>query len=496
MPSAIVFRLLLALALPLGLGACSEPPRDSLRFAISSVPDSLDPRFAVDAASERINRLLYQRLVDFDQALRPVPALAEWERLAPRHYRFRLRGGARFHDGSPLTAADVRATLEFILDPANASPHRSALEGIERIAPVDERTLDFYLRRADPLFPGHLSLGIVPRKAIASGHPLNRHPIGSGPFVFVDWPEEGRLRLRRRSDGRIVEFVHVADPTVRVLKLLSGEVDMLQNDLPPEMVAYLEGRDEVVVQRGRGTNFTYLGFNLEDPVTGLHAVRQAIAHAVDRRAIIEYVLGGAARPAQALLPPGHWAGNAGLTGYAHDPQRARALLREAGFGPDNPARITYKTSSDPFRIRLATIIRQQLAEVGIQVDLRSYDWGTFFGDVKAGRFQMYSLSWVGIKTPDIFRYVFHSESIPPAGANRGRFRDQRTDALIEQAEQAADTAAQAAAYARLQAHLLRELPYVPLWYEDHVFVARKGIEGYTIALDGNYDGLIDVHAAH
>jgi peptide/nickel transport system substrate-binding protein len=129
------------------------------------------------------------------------------------------------------------------------------------------------------------------------------------------------------------------------------------------------------------------------------------------------------------------------------------------------------------------------------VDLRTYDWGTFYGDIKAGNFQMYSLIWVGIKSPDFFRYVFHSEAVPPAGANRGRYRSPRVDAWVEQAASRADLAGQAALYRRIQAQLLEDLPYVPLWYEDHVFVAREGVTGYRIAPDGNYDGLVGVRVA-
>ncbi len=496
MEGRVLSRLLLFITLLLALAACGRAPEgagpEPLRFGLSSAPIDLDPRFATDAASVRINRLLYQRLVDFDESYRPTPALARWRRLGPRHYRFELLGEPRFHDGRPLAAADVVATYESVLDPATASPHRASLAMIERIEAVDPRTVDFLLARDDPLFPGRLVIGILPARSIAAGHPFNRRPLGSGPLRFTAWPEQGRLELERIADGQPIRFIEVKNPTVRVLKLLRGEIDLLQNDLPTELVEYLRRRDEVVVRRGPGTNFTYLGFNLEDPVTGRLALRRAIAHAIDREAIIRFVMGGGARPASALLPPDHWAGNPALPLLEHDPARARALVAEAGFGPGRPPRVVYKTSSDPFRVRLATIIQRQLGEAGIEVELRSYDWGTFYGDIKAGRFQMFSLSWVGIKTPDIFRYVFHSASIPPEGANRGRYRDPVADRLIEQAEAAPTLEAQARYYRRLQARLLERLPYVPLWYEDHFFAARAGIEGYVLARDGNYDGLIEV----
>ncbi len=478
--------LLAALLLAL-LSACTRPADDTIRFGLAAMPVNLDPRFATDAAASRIGRLLFQRLVEFDPQQKPVPGIATWQRLGPRHYRFRLQEGLSFHDGSPLTSADVEATLASVLNPDTASPHRGAIAMIERMATPDARTIDFFLDRADPLFPGYLVIGILPRALIDSGHRFERQPVGSGPFRFVSRPGEGRLRLQRLRDGQMVEFVHVPNPTVRSLKLLRGEIDILQNDLPPELVAYLERQDSLRILRAQGSSFAYLGFNLQDPLTGQLALRRAIAHAIDREAIIEHVFAGTARPANALLPPTHWAGNPELRPYRHDPQQARQLLAEAGF--ELPVPLVYKTSSDPFRVRIATIVQSQLAQAGIELDIRSYDWGTFYGDIKAGRFQLYSLAWIGIKSPDIFRYVFHSSAIPPAGANRGHFVDAEVDTLIEAAEASDDLARQAELYRRLQARLLELLPYVPLWYEDHVAVVHQRLRHYQLGSDGNYDGL-------
>ena len=486
LPAACLLLAVLAV-----LAGCGAEPDRGLRFGLASAPVTLDPRFATDAVSTRINRLLYQRLVDFDASLRPVPDLATWRQIGALRYRLTLRPGEhRFHDGTPLTAADVKATYDSILDPATGSPHRGGFDMVESVDLVDDRTVEFRLSRRDSLFPGRLVVGIVPRAAAAGGRSLQRRPVGSGPFAFVSWPSEGDLRLVRLRDGAEVRFLEVADPTVRVLKLLRGELDLLQSDLPPELVAWLDGREGLRVRREEGTNFTYLGFNMDDPLTGRRDLRLAVAHGVDRDAIIRHVMGRAARPADAMLPPDHWAGHPGLEGYGHDPARARALVEGLEQATGRPARITYKTSSSPFRVRLATVIQHQLESVGLGVEVRSYDWGTFYGDVKAGRFQMYSLSWVGIKMPDIFHYVFHSESVPPRGANRGRYRSARADALIEAARTARTEKEQARLYRELQHLLLVDLPYVPLWYEDHVVVSAAGVEGYRVAPDGNSDSLV------
>lgn len=473
---------------------CSNPPPTSvLHFGLANTPDSLDPRFATDATSARINRLLYARLVDFDEAAYPIPSLAHWDQRSPTHYRFFLRERYRtFHNSTPLKAQDVKATYDFILNPQNASPHRATLSLIKRIETPTDDVVDFYLHKADALFPSYLVIGILPGNLIRNNHSFHEHPIGSGPFAFVNWLDDTRLQIRRQRDGQLFEFVRIPNPTVRTLKLLAGEIEMLQNDLPPELVSFLTRDPRVRVQRARGTNFAYLGFNMEDPIVGQEKVRRAISHAIDRDSIIRFVLGGAASPANALFPSQHWVGNPSLSGYDYNPEFARALLQEAGYHKNNPVRLVYKTSSDPFRLRLATIIQAQLSQVGIRTTIESYDWGTFYGDIKAGRFQMYSLAWVGVKTPDIFHFIFHSDSLPPNGANRGRFVDTKVDDLIERAEAAQNLEEKRRLYRRLQVLLLQALPYVPLWYEDHIFIASRTLEGYHVASDGNYDGLLNI----
>ncbi|MDX1514997.1 MAG: ABC transporter substrate-binding protein [Gammaproteobacteria bacterium] len=481
--------ILLALA---GSHAVAAGEGKLLRFGLSASPVTLDPRFATDAASTRINRLLYSQLVDFNDQFEAVPALARWQAIDSRRYRFTLNPDRRtFHDGSRVTASDVKATYDYVLDEANGSPHRGGLLTISAVEVLDPDTVDFVLNKPDALFPGRLVIGVLPAKLIEGGHPFNQAPAGSGPFEFLEWPIEDRLLIRRRRDGLTMEFVRVPKPTVRVLKLVRGELDMIQGDLPYELVGWLKKREEVVVESARGTTFAYIGFNMEDPVTSRLEVRRAVALAIDRQAIIRYVLGAGARPASAILTPDHWAGNPDLPLLERDREEAKKLLRKAGFAGGGP-RLVYKTSNDPFRVRLATIIQDQLAKVGIDVELRTYDWGTFYGDVKAGNFQMYSLAWVGIKMPDIFRYVFHSGSIPPAGANRGRFVNAAADELIERAEASENLDEQAYYYRELQALVLDELPYVPLWYEDQVFAARRGIRGYDVAADGSYDGLTTI----
>ncbi|ALG66703.1 ABC transporter substrate-binding protein [Beggiatoa leptomitoformis] len=474
------------------LTACQPVDKQKvIHFGLAQAPVTLDPRFATDAASSRINRLLYHALIDFDAQFKPIPDLATWEQLNATTYRFHLgEQGRMFHHGQHLNADDVKATYDFILESRNASPHRGSLINIQQIIVVNADTIDFQLSKPDPLFIGRLGLGIVPAGLIQQQHPFNKQPIGSGEFRFLTWSQNSELHIERIEDKQEIQFLEVKNPTVRALKLRRGELDILQDDLPPELIRWLQQQTGVTVTFGRGTSFAYLGFNLADPTTHNLLIRQAIAYALNRETIIHYMLGDAARLATSILDPQHWAGNPDLEPYPYNPQKARELLQQAGYNAENPLYITYKTSSNPFRIRIATVIQQQLAEVGIIVSLRTYDWGTFYGDIKAGRFQMFSLSWIGIKMPDIFRYAFHSNSLPPNGANRGRLHDTEVDHLIEQAEQTPDLDMQAHYYRQIQTRLHAELPYIPLWYENITLVTRQSITGYHLSPDGNFDSLI------
>lgn len=459
----------------LALVACIKPvEQPAIRFAIAQAPLTLDPRYATDAASERMNRLIYQRLVDFDAHYRATPALASWQRLTPTLYRFTLKStGRRFHDGGVLNAQDVVATYQSLLALKDA-PHAAEFSNIAAIRATDDNTVEFTLHVPDSEFPAKLIIGILPARLLQQQHDFAHHPIGSGPLSFVGWNRT--LRLKRVADGQDIVLEEVKDPTVRVLKLLRGEADLLQGDLPPELVAYLKKQLGVQLLESRGTNYSYLGFNLQDPVLENSLIRRAVALAINRDAIIANAMVGGTRPATAILPPEHWAGNAALKPYPHDAAQARALLQQAGV--KLPLKLVYKTSTDAQRVRLATVMQAQMREAGIELEIRSLDWGTFFEDIKQGRFQLYGLTWVGIKTPEIYAKAFHSTFTPPKGANRGRLQDARLDAHISQSDWPAATQ---------RVHEL--LPYVPLWYEGQFAALGKGVRGYRPAADGNWDGL-------
>ncbi|OYY96415.1 MAG: peptide ABC transporter substrate-binding protein, partial [Methylophilales bacterium 16-45-7] len=342
-------RIFMIAVISLLLG-CSPSPKQivipAIHMAIAQVPLNLDPRYATDAASERVNRLLYQRLVEFDVRYQVVPSLADWQMVTPLHYRFTLKKTAVFHDGTSLSAHDVKATYDSLLALRDA-PHRAEFAHIGRIEVHDNATVSFFLSKEDPHFVEKLIIGILPHTQLAQGHDFSHAPIGSGPVKFVCW--QSALTLARIADGRYIVLTEVKDPTVRVLKLVRGEVDLLQGDLPPELVKYLQTKPEITVNTNQGTNFSYLGINMQDPILSDINVRKAIAHAIDRQAIIQQVMVDSTRLAGAILPPEHYAGNARLAPYAYRPQYAKQLLQQAGV--QLPLKLVYKTSTDAQRVR-------------------------------------------------------------------------------------------------------------------------------------------------
>ncbi|MFK5984703.1 MAG: ABC transporter substrate-binding protein [Pseudomonadota bacterium] len=488
--SPVLQALFLTLLLSLSLSSCNNKKIDqTIRFGLSNTPVTFDPRYATDAISSRINRLLYQRLVDFDEKTKVVPALANWQQLSPSHYRFKLIKAAQFHHGKALTMVDVKATYESILSDKKVSPHRNSIKHIKKMQLIDNNTLDFYLSRPDSLFPGLLVIGILPHQLLSEQHPFNTKPIGSGEFSFIQWPNDQLLKLRRIRDLQLFEFVSVKDPTVRILKLLRGELDIIQNNLPTEQIDYLKKHKDINHQQVMGSNYSYIGFNLMDPITKNKQLRRAIAHAINRDEIIHYVLGDAAIKANGFFPDYHWVANRQLKAHKYDPDLAIKILNSLGYDQKNPLALTFKTSNNPFSIRKATIIQNQLSKVGIKLSIQSYDWGTFYSDIKKGRFQLYSLEWVGIKSPDIYNYVFHSKAMPPKGANRGRLNKPFIDQLIDKGDQAINIADKIKYYQQLQQELHQLLPYVSLWYMSNISFYRENISGYKVYKDGIYDGL-------
>jgi peptide/nickel transport system substrate-binding protein len=489
------------ICLVLSLSACSHAPDpNTFVMIIESSPTNLDPRTGIDAQSERIDDLLFDDLLSRDQHFKVTPGLAErWETPDPLTYIFHLHAGVRFHDGRQLTSRDVKWTFDSLLQGRIRSTKASTYRFVEHIDAPDDSTVIFHLKEPFATLLWNLSgpaIGIVP---YGSTDEMSTHPIGSGPFRFVSAQHDKEVVIERNPDywgdkprlGR-VRFVIVPDTTTRALELRKGSADLEINALTLDMVLTLEKEPSLQQLRGPGTVLAYLAFNLHDPILKDVRVRQALAFAIDRRPMIHYLMRDFARPAVSVLPPESWAYNSGLAAYPYDPARAREILDSAGYAPVKGIRfhLTMKSSSEESTRLLASVLQQQLHDVGIALDIRTFEFATFFSDVTHGEFQLYSMRWIGgNEDPDFFEYVFHSARIAPHGANRSYYADPRVDELIDDARRESNQETRKQLYADVQCILADDLPYINLWYFDNVLVANRRVKNLSLNPSGNYDFL-------
>jgi peptide/nickel transport system substrate-binding protein len=505
------FFLFSALALCLTLLSCAhqKPDPNTVIMVIESSPLNLDPRIGTDAQSERIGELIFEGLLRRDENFKLQPRLAEsWEISDPLTYLFHLRRGVRFHDGRPMTSADVKWTLDSMLNGGVRSAKTSAYRYIDRIEAPDDFTVIIRLKEPYAALLWNLSDGAIGIVPAGSGEELAQHPIGTGPFRFVSQAQDREVVLERndqywgKSAGLArVRFNVVPDATTRALELRKGSADVEIDALPGDMVVALARQPQLLVERAPGTGYQYLAMNLRDPILKDVRVRQALAYATDRQPILHYLWHDMARPANSVLPPQSWAYDSHAKVYPYDAAKARQLLDEAGY-PAGPGgvrfHLTMKTSTDESTRLLCAVLQQQLRQVGIALDIRSYEFATFYADVVRGAFQLYSLRWVGgsNQDPDIFENAFDSASFAPRRANRGYYSNPEVDRLIAEARRSVDLSQRAAAYDRIQEILNEDLPYVNLWWADNVLVHTRRLENVRLSPDGSYGFLRDATLAY
>ncbi|PSH03495.1 MAG: ABC transporter substrate-binding protein [Acidobacteria bacterium] len=481
-----------------------KPDDTTAVMLIESSPLNLDPRIGTDAQSERIGELIFEGLVQRDDNFQLKPQLAEsWNVPDPLTYIFHLRHDVRFHDGHLMTSADVKWTLDSLLSGKLRSAKTSAYRYVDRVEAPDAFTMVIKLKEPFAALLWNLSdgaTGVVPN---GSGEELARHPIGTGPFRFVSQNPDRDVILERneqywgkRAGLERVRFNVVPDATTRALELRKGSADVEINALPVDMVSTLAKQSKLVVEHAPGTSYQYLAMNLRDPILKNVQVRQALAYAIDREKLIHYLWRDMARPANSVLPPQHWAYDANAKNYPHDAAKARKLLDEAGYHADATGirfRLVMKTSTDESTRLLSAVLQQQLREVGIALDIRSYEFATFYSDIVKGAFQLYSLRWVGgsNQDPDIFENVFDTASYAPKRANRGYYSNPEVDRLIAEGRRMVDQKQRAEVYRKIQEILNCELPYVHLWWADNIMVHTRRLENVHLPLAGNYDFLRD-----
>jgi peptide/nickel transport system substrate-binding protein len=493
-------RRLLVLAVALALAGCRSGQRDprTVVFLIESSPTSLDPRIGTDGQSEHIDELLFDGLVQRDPSFHFMPALAEkWEQPDPRTLIFHLRDGVRFHDGRALTSRDVLWTLNSMHNGSLITAKAASYASIDTMEAPDAHTVILHLKQPDNFLLTNLStgaMGIVPE---GSGKEFWRHPVGTGPFQFVSQQIDQDVVIERNSQSwsvvpRIerVRFAVVPDAITMSLELQKGSADVESNAVPMDALPVLASRANLEVADAPGTQVQYLTFNVRDPLLKDARVRQAIACAIDRDLLIRTLMGGRAQPAKSLLPTKHWAWNGDGPSFNYDPARAEQLLDEAGYrrGHDGVRmHLTMRTSTAEDVRLLSAVFQQQLAQVGIALDIRSFEFATFYSDIVRGAFQIYSLRWIGgNEQPDIFSYAFSTSRIPPKGMNRGRYSNPELDRLLDEAWQSSDQDQRRANYAQAQQILAHDLPSINLWYRDTVVVHNRRLTNVQPTPSGSF----------
>jgi peptide/nickel transport system substrate-binding protein len=485
-------------------------PDDTLVVLVEARVNSLDPRYTDTSDDVKLSRLVAPGLTTVDTpTVEPRLLLAESIELRDAlTVDVRLRAGLRFSDGTPLTSADVVFTFESVRDPAMASPLlRNQRDRFARVEALDERRVRFHLVKPLATFLSDVEFGIVSARAAGkNGRFEGGRVVGAGPFLIDSYHAE-EVRLRRNPNWAFaparterVRVRVVRDASARALMLVGGSADLTQNTIRIDLVDDLVENPRVELASAPGPALTYLMMNGRDPALRDVRVRRAIAYAIDRERVLATKLDGRAVLATGLLRPADWAYSGDVEVYRHDPARARALLDQAGYpDPDGPGgrprlRLGLKTSSQQLRVALARVWAAQLAEVGIAVEVQSFEFSTVFADYKKGNYQVGSLQTTAITEPDFLYAYFHSSRIPsaedPNSTNRWHYRDRRVDELTELGRRTADRAKRRAYYAEVQAILARDVPIIPLWHENNVAVMNVDVRGFELHPSAGWWGLV------
>lgn len=502
--------LLLALLAPACLQRAVSDP-NVIAVSLTTGPNNLDPRIGTDDTSAKLHQLLYDNFMELDDHLRVAPKLAQsLEHPDPLTYIATLRDDVRFHDGRPLTADDVVYTFGQMLDPTFVSPKKGGYRELASVEARDAHTVVFHLKKPFESFPINLIMPIVAKGA---GADLREHPMGTGPYRFVSYAVDDRVVLAPnpnywggapKNAGLVLKIV--PDDVMRGLELQKGTMDLVVNDIAPDIVFQMRSNPRLQVVQAPGVDYQYIGLNAQDTILSDVRVRQALAYAVDRAAIVEHLRRGLAEPATGVLSQLSWAAVKDLPDYALNPEKARQLLDDSGHrdpdgdGPQPRFTLTLKVSNSEFNRLQSSVIQQNLRDVGIQLDVRTYEFATLYADVIAGNFQLYTLQWTAgaLADPDILRRIFHSKQVPPAGFNRGRYSNPQVDALLERAADSLDAAERLSLYGDVQRIIANDVPYVSLWYKTNVAVAQAGLTGIRLSPIADFTFLKDVarSAAH
>lgn len=513
-----LFLIILSLIFTGAAGAEIRIPADA--YVSSGIGDAriLIPFLADDTTSSSACNLVYNGLTKVDKGLNIVGDLAEkWEiEDGGLSITFYLRKGVIWHDGEPFTAGDVRFTYETILDPRTGCPYISNYSDIEKIEVADPHTIRFYYRQ--PYAPALLKfgMGIVPEHLFKGAEDIRRSvyaraPVGTGPYRFSLWEngqhiilDENPYYFEHRPWIKRYVYRIIPDQAVQFLELVSGGVDSM--DLNPYQFIYRSDTREFDRQiskyRYLAHSYTYIGYNLKDPLLKDRRVRLALSHAINKQEMIDAVLLGLGEPCTGPFIKDTPYYDKEVAGYGYDPEKAAALLREAGWKDIDDDGVLEKDGEE-FRIRIvtnqgnqvredvATIVQSQWSRVGIATEIQVTAWSAFLDQfVNKKNFQAVLLGWTMPIDPDCYA-VWHSNSMAEGGLNFISFSDARVDELIELGRREFDPEARAEIYRRIHRYLSEEAPYTFLFFPYATPAVNKRFKGIEPAPAGIGYNFID-----
>jgi peptide/nickel transport system substrate-binding protein len=462
--------------------------------------DTFDPRRSTDTAAERMRQLIFNGLTRKNDKFEPVPDLAEKFESSPDYktFTFYLRPNVRFHNRQPLSAADVKYTFDTLLTIESAKRADIERDHVSvETDPSNPLKVTFHCGTPCPgLANTIVPIGIIPE---GTSSQQEKRPTGTGPFKFEDYKEGQEVALTsfdeyfegapsiKRLTVRIIP-----DNSTRESELRKGSVDLAINaDFDPVTVESLKKAPGINTEVTKGTNITHLGVNLQDPILKDRRIRQAIAYAIDRDAIIRDVLRGQASPARSILPPSQWAYDPNVTDYKYDPDRAKKLLAEAG---KSSLKLSLKTSPVSVSRKIGEAIQEQMRRVGVEIELQSLERQKLTQDMTEGNFQLYLNILVGgNQNPDIFRLVYSSGAIPPNGQNRSRYVNPQVDKLLEEARTATRERSKEI-FSQVQKILAEDLPQIYLWYPATIVIYRDRISNVKVDPSGDWSAIRNMKA--
>ncbi len=445
-------------------------------------PASLDPHRQWNPDSYTVYRNIYDNVITRDGSGKIVPQLAKsWKAISDTVMEFQLRDDVTFHDGSKLTADDVVFSVKRITDPEFKSPQLGQFNKIVEAKATAPHTVQLTTGGPYPVLLAQLVKLSVVSKAYAEkvgNEELNLKPMGSGPYKFVEWRKGVKVVLER-NDGywrgkppfAKVEFAAVPDTATRIADLKTGKADLIVG-LNPDDAQQLASESGVEIRSAPTERIGYFMMNTQGGPLKDKRVRQALAHGIDRKLIIDALLGGYSQVTNQLLTPAHFGYIEGLEWYDHDPAKAKKLLADAGLGGGTEIEII---TAPPFDQRIIQAIQQQLAEIGVTLKISMSDMSTFlkrrraepdgFGDTVFGRWSCACQDADGV----LFA-MFHSKSV------WSKYANPALDVVMEAARSTLNADERLKHYREAHAIIRKEVPSIPLYQAAAIYGARKALK--------------------